>query len=151
MKIDNDQIIDKMYIEDLMQVENLNDIGFDVGVVWEADETFYGGTIDTPHYYIKSADIYFPISKDSLDAIINKIKRLGEIGRSIAPSEEEQKKDMEEIDTTIPWRYIEISLLEKKEIPIPRNAICVKRIKNHIMWFEPYGGKLNHGNGRENI
>ena len=86
MKTNNNQIIHDMHVEDLTQVENYDEIGFEVGSIREEHETFrsmhfdkryYGMEFGKRYYYIKSAGIHFPISKDSAEAINAKMVRLG--------------------------------------------------------------------------
>ena len=155
MKTNNNQIIHDMHVEDLTQVENYDEIGFEVGSIREEHETFrsmhfdkryYGMEFGKRYYYIKSAGIHFPISKDSAETINAKMVRLQEypfFSLNLKKCVEEAEKNREEseqecLEKESGWRFVKVSLMDEKEITIPKDAIGVKRIKNCITWFEPY-------------
>lgn len=95
----NNQIMHDMYIEDLKQVENLAEIGFEVGSFRQEYKTSKRIEFGKPYYFIKSAGIYFPISEDSADAIISKMARLANLKKYVEESKgcvknENNKRDI---------------------------------------------------------
>ena len=134
MKTKNNQIIHDMHIENLTQVENYDKIRFEVGRIREENETFEGTAFGKPYHYIKSPGIYFPISKESAEAIIGKMVRLIELKKYV----DESESGWGSVGERAALRFVKVPLSDKKEITIPKDAIGVKRIKNDITWFEPY-------------
>ena len=138
MKTKNNQIIHDMHTEDPTQVENYAKIGFEVGSIRQEYESFQGTQFGKQYYYIKSAGIHFPISKDSAEAIIAKMVRLLDLHKYQEEAEKyREESEQELVEKVKGWHFVKVHLLDKKEITIPKDAIGVKRIKNYITWFVP--------------
>ena len=75
----NNEMIRDMFHEDPTQVDNLDKIGFEIGMAKQEYETGAGTRFGKAYCYLKSADILFPISEESFNSIAEKLSRLKEI------------------------------------------------------------------------